>query len=426
MVGLPSDPRRATGGLGAAALKKLELARALATKPRLLLADESLGGLDIAEMERAADMLGNIRSRMGITIIWVEHIMGVLMRVVDRVIVLDHGEKIFEGAPAQAAVDPRVTEVYLGKATGDERDAVARRRLRRLRSFQALFDVSLEVPQGEAVGVIGPNGAGKTTLMRVISGLLPLRAGAMTHRRAADRRPAGAPHRRAGHRPCAGEPPAVPAAHASRKICASAPSSRRRAALRRAARLGLRPVPAPEGPPRPARRHVVRRRAADVRDRPRADVEAEAPADGRAVGRPRAARRAAGVRPGAPHPRRRADRADRRAERAAGARCRRPRLSARGRAHQALRHRGRAARATSFIRKSYMGLVDWMDIYLLEAMINGILLGGVLALLALGLNLIFGVIDVVWIAYADIVMCGMYAHLFRSMPSMACRCRLRA
>ena len=53
-----------------------------------------------------------------------------------------------------------------------------------------------------------------------------------------------------------------------------------------------------------------------------------------------------------------------------------------------------------------------MDIYLLEAIINGILLGGVLALLALGLNLIFGVIDVIWICYADIVMCGMYAIYF--------------
>src|SRR5271165_7635356 len=53
-----------------------------------------------------------------------------------------------------------------------------------------------------------------------------------------------------------------------------------------------------------------------------------------------------------------------------------------------------------------------MDIYLLEAIVNGILLGGVLALLALGLNLIFGVIDVVWICYADIVMCGMYAIFF--------------
>jgi branched-chain amino acid transport system ATP-binding protein len=95
-------------------LKKLELARALATKPRLLLADESLGGLDSTEMERAADLLETIRSRMGVTIVWVEHIMGVLMRIVDRVIVLDHGEKIFEGAPVQAAADPRVTQVYLG------------------------------------------------------------------------------------------------------------------------------------------------------------------------------------------------------------------------------------------------------------------------------------------------------------------------
>jgi branched-chain amino acid transport system ATP-binding protein len=113
MVGLPAD--ESTDGLGAAALKKLELARAIATGPTLLLADESLGGLDAAEMERAADLLLEVRSRMGITVVWVEHIMGVLMRVVDRVIVLDHGEKIFEGLPAEAAGDARVAEVYLGR-----------------------------------------------------------------------------------------------------------------------------------------------------------------------------------------------------------------------------------------------------------------------------------------------------------------------
>ncbi len=112
MVGLPAT--ESTEGLGAAALKKLELARAIATSPTLLLADESLGGLDAAEMERAADLLHRVRSRMGITIVWVEHIMGVLMHVVDRVIVLDHGEKIFEGLPANAAGDARVAEVYLG------------------------------------------------------------------------------------------------------------------------------------------------------------------------------------------------------------------------------------------------------------------------------------------------------------------------
>jgi branched-chain amino acid transport system ATP-binding protein len=114
LVGLPTDARTTTDGLGAAALKKLELARALATQPRLLLADESLNGLDHSEMEQAADMLGRIRREKGITIVWVEHIMGVLMRVVDRVVVLDHGEVIFTGPPKEAQGNARVVEVYLG------------------------------------------------------------------------------------------------------------------------------------------------------------------------------------------------------------------------------------------------------------------------------------------------------------------------
>jgi len=118
LVGLPTDSATTTDGLGAAALKKLELARALATQPTLLLADESLNGLDHREMEQAADMLQRIRKEKGITIVWVEHIMGVLMRVVDRVVVLDHGEKIFDGAPQAAQSDKRVVEVYLGVDAG--------------------------------------------------------------------------------------------------------------------------------------------------------------------------------------------------------------------------------------------------------------------------------------------------------------------
>ena len=113
-MGLPASDAGRTDGLGAAGLKKLELARALATRPQLLLADESLGGLDHAEMDQAADMLAGIRDRRAITIIWVEHIMGVLMRVVDRCLVLDHGEVIAEGRPQEVAHDRKVIEVYLG------------------------------------------------------------------------------------------------------------------------------------------------------------------------------------------------------------------------------------------------------------------------------------------------------------------------
>ena len=130
MVGLPADRHALVDGLGAAGLKKLELAKALATRAEAAARRRKPGGLDETEMDQAADMLRKIRDELGITIIWVEHIMGVLMRVVDRVMVLDHGEKISEGLPAEVSRDPTVIEVYLGTDADATQAAAARARRR--------------------------------------------------------------------------------------------------------------------------------------------------------------------------------------------------------------------------------------------------------------------------------------------------------
>ena len=106
--------------------------RASTFDPRLVpKGQRRLGGLDEQEMEQAADMLSRIRRERGITIIWVEHIMGVLMRVVDRCIVLDHGEVIAQGSPAEVVNHPKVMEVYLGTDAAQVQDQVQRQVPRR-------------------------------------------------------------------------------------------------------------------------------------------------------------------------------------------------------------------------------------------------------------------------------------------------------
>jgi branched-chain amino acid transport system ATP-binding protein len=94
--------------------KRLEVARALATKPELLLLDELMAGLNPTEVAQAMELVTRIRD-MGITIFMIEHVMKAIMSVCDRIIVLHHGEKIAEGTPQEIATSKTVVEVYLGE-----------------------------------------------------------------------------------------------------------------------------------------------------------------------------------------------------------------------------------------------------------------------------------------------------------------------
>ena len=93
--------------------KRLELARAIATRPRLLLLDEIAGGLTDAECRQLIDLIREIKDS-GVTIIWIEHVLHALLSVVDRILVLDFGEKIAEGDPDSIMKSPEVSAVYLG------------------------------------------------------------------------------------------------------------------------------------------------------------------------------------------------------------------------------------------------------------------------------------------------------------------------
>jgi branched-chain amino acid transport system ATP-binding protein len=116
-TGLTEDKDVISKGLPLGKRKRLEIARALATEPELILLDESFAGLNPAELDVSIEIIKEIKKK-GITIMIIEHHMKVIMSISDRIVVLNYGQKIAEGSPAEISANPLVVEAYLGEAEG--------------------------------------------------------------------------------------------------------------------------------------------------------------------------------------------------------------------------------------------------------------------------------------------------------------------
>jgi ABC-type branched-subunit amino acid transport system ATPase component len=199
LVGMAEYAERPVGSLPYGQQRLVEIARALASEPRLLLLDEPAAGMNAEERTYLVERISRIRDA-GITVFLVEHDIALVMGISDSVSVLDYGRLIAAGTPDEVQKNEAVIAAYLGAEHDRGRDLCETRDLldssehaepesllaveglvTSYGSIEALHGVSFTVPEGEVVAVLGANGAGKTTLLETISGLLRPKAGHVTY-----------------------------------------------------------------------------------------------------------------------------------------------------------------------------------------------------------------------------------------------------